>query len=163
MKNIQLYLLLLVFISCDAAALSWIYKDYTSLEKKHVIAISSDNKLIVDYHRKFTWYSCDDRSYICLMSGIISFSVPKNPGENKKWTINKVDYSLEGKEEIEILGQKIPDVFMIKASFQNDENYEQLFLYSYERGLITICESENKKVCLVLEGKCGFGALNACK
>ncbi len=158
------YVITLLFISFHVNASSWVYREHIPSDEKHVIVIESSNKISIDNHRVFTWYPCEDANYICLMSGIISFSIPKMPGEKSKWTINKVNYTAETIKMLKVFGQTIPNVVLIKASFQQDDNYVQEFLFSYERGLLAISDKvlEGNSF-LLLEGKCGYGAISTCK
>jgi hypothetical protein len=98
------------------------------------------------------------------MSGIISFSIPKMPSEKSKWTINKVDYTAEIIKILKVFGQTIPNVMLIKVSFQQDNRYVQGFLFSYERGLLVISGKDLEgNSFLLLEEKYGYGALSTCK
>lgn len=162
MINKRYYAIAVLFVSFHVNASSWIYRGYIPSDEEHVLVIESSNKISLN-HREFTWFSCEDASYICLMSGLISFSIPRIPGEKSKWTKNKVDYTVETTKMLKVFGQTIPDVMLIKASFQQDDKYVQEFLFSYERGLLAISEkARESKSFLLLEGICGYGALSTC-
>lgn len=146
-----------------AGASPWFYKNPLKEKSQTILIGDAPNLITLNGHQELEWYSCEDDGYLCLLSGIITFSVPKPNAFVKEWVINNIHYSVIGTEELILLGNKIPNVLLIKASFPQEKGYYQYFLYSYERGLMAISDqSEDRGSFMVLEGSCGFGATEDC-
>ena len=162
--SIRLLAALFIYFSGNATASIWIYKNPLLPDKEHVLIVDTPKEITLNGHKTVSWYPCKDTKYICVMSGLIALSVPKNTESKNDWTINGVDYSIVVEKDLSILGQKIPNVILIRATFPQDSSYNQEFLFSYDRGLLAFIERSNgTQSFLILEGMCGFGAAEECE
>jgi len=141
---------------------NWLYTNPFAPEKNTILITSHPNKITLNNHRRFDWHTCKDDQYICLLSGGMSFVFPKKLANEKQWSNHDITYSILGKEELTLLGTKVPNVFIISASYKG-EKY-QYFLYSVKKGIIAISgPSKELPYVLIYEGRCGFGASIDCK
>jgi hypothetical protein len=159
---IKLVFVLVILVSTNGVyAGSWSYKNPVSPEGETIAINSDSNEISINNHRGFDWVECESDYYLCLLSGGMSFVIPKVPSDQLQWVDHQVTYRIIAKREANLLGDKIPDAILLSASYKGLEY--QYFLYSYERGLIAISGlSDTSPNILIIEGHCGFGASAGC-
>jgi len=107
------------------------YPAYYLIDKKKKIS-TGDNSSV-----SFALKDCETAQWICISDGGISFAIKTDwKGEEKAWKYDGFKYTVidEGYD----LGEKDTSYFILSESIDGSKNLSTVFLYSIEKGLLSM-------------------------
>lgn len=141
---------LVAFFASEAVAVEGARIEYVNIfgGQGAVFSIEEDELRMLDL--RYDLHRCPLGSdFICISSGVFSFSVPKSFPALSRWVQFDATYELRERRVSEILGRKIT-YWVIRQTWKKSAVD---FAYSPVYGVLSM---RSKKGQLILQGKCGI-------